>query len=71
MAAKKKKAMTVREMASMGGRARAESLTPEERSEGSKKAADSKWASMTEAERKAHGAMLAKARAAKRKGKKR
>lgn len=68
MAAKKKsKPMTVQEMASMGGKARASSLTSDQKSKSAKNAAASKWASMTEAERKAHGAMLAAARAKKRK----
>ena len=67
MATKKKKPpMTVQEMASLGGKARAESLTADELSKSGKKAANSRWASMSEGERKAHGAMLAAARAKKR-----
>lgn len=68
MAAKKKKPpMTVQELASLGGKARAESLTTEQASKIGKQAANSRWASMSEADRKAHGAMLTKARAKKRK----
>jgi len=67
MATKKKKPlMTVQEMASLGGKARAESLTADELSKSGKKAANSRWSSMSEEERKAHGAMLAAARAKKR-----
>lgn len=68
--AAKKKPMTVQEMASMGGRARADSLTSEQLSKSGKKAAKSRWDGMSEADRKAHGAMLAAARAKKRKAKK-
>jgi len=56
-------------MASMGGKARAKSLTEEQASKAGKKAANSRWANMSEEDRKAHGAMLAAARAKKRKAK--
>lgn len=57
--------MTVQEMASLGGKARADSLTSDQLSKSGKKAANAKWANMSEEDRKAHGAMLAKARAKK------
>lgn len=60
------KPMTVAEMARMGGLARAETQTADELSKQGRKAANSRWANATEEERKAHGEMLAKARAAKR-----
>ncbi|MGD1210919.1 MAG: hypothetical protein ABR973_06130 [Candidatus Acidiferrales bacterium] len=44
MAKKKKRAMTAREMRSAGGKARAESLSPERRREIAKKAIATRWA---------------------------
>lgn len=37
-------ALTASELASLGGKARAEKMTPEERSAAAKKAADARWA---------------------------
>jgi len=58
--------MTVAQMASMGGQARAESLSAGELTEIGKKGAAAKWAGMSEADRKRHGAKLAAARKKKR-----
>jgi general stress protein YciG len=44
MTMKKKKQLTVSEMAKMGGKARAKSLTPERRKEIARKAIATRWA---------------------------
>lgn len=44
---KKKKPLTVKEMATMGGKARAASLTPARRKEISRKAIATRWAKKT------------------------
>jgi hypothetical protein len=48
----KKKEMTVRELAAMGGNARRESMTPEERQASSSKAAKARWAAVKKAKAK-------------------
>jgi hypothetical protein len=44
----KKKYTTIQEMATAGGKARAKSMTKEERSAGAKKAANARWAALKE-----------------------
>ena len=66
---KKKVMVDVVKIGRMGGRARAESLTPKEASDIGKKAANSRWANMSEEDRRKHGAMLAASRK-KKQGKK-
>lgn len=60
--------MTVEDLARMGGRARADSAGRGELARIGKKGAVSRWEKMSEEERKAHGAMLAAARAKARAG---
>lgn len=54
-------------MPAIGGFARAASLTTTARSESARNAVNARWQNATAAERAAHGAMLAEARARKRK----
>jgi len=51
MTSKKKKPMTVSEMARMGGKATAKKLTPKERSDSARKAAKARWATKKEGTR--------------------
>ena len=49
--ADKKKEMTVRELAAMGGNARRDSMTPEERKASSSKAANARWGAVKKAKK--------------------
>ena len=61
--------LTVREMAKLGGDARADSLTPEERTAIAKGGAAARWANATDEDRAELGRKLAAARAKARKAK--